>query len=49
MMLLPFRTNAAAQALCIELLEAGACIFPTKVDGCMVTFIPLSPKGVLKF
>jgi hypothetical protein len=39
MMLFPFRTNAAAQALCIELLEAGACIFPDKVDGCIVTFI----------
>jgi hypothetical protein len=33
MILSPFLINAAAQALCMELLEAGAKIFPVKIDG----------------
>jgi hypothetical protein len=32
-------TNAAAQALCMELLEAGACRLPRMADGEIVTFI----------
>jgi hypothetical protein len=35
----PVEINAAAQALCIELLEAGAGILPRMEDGEMVTCI----------
>jgi len=31
--------NAAAQALCMELLDAGACRLPFTIEGEMVTFI----------
>jgi hypothetical protein len=34
-----FETNAAAHALCMELLEAGACTVPDTIDGEMVMFI----------
>jgi hypothetical protein len=33
----PTFNKAAAQALCIELLEAAAVITPFSVDGCIVT------------
>jgi hypothetical protein len=33
----PLAINAAAQALCIELLEAGAQIFPDIFEGLIVT------------
>ena len=42
--LFPFATNAAAQALCIELLEAGACIDPDNWDGCIVAIIAETPN-----
>jgi len=32
----PPASSAAAHALCIELLEAGACITPFKRDGLIV-------------
>ena len=38
-MLLPFATNAAAQARCIELLEAAAWIVPFNCDGRIVAFM----------
>ena len=47
MMDFPFLTKAAAHARCMELLDAAAKMFPDNVDGCMVTFMPLSPKGEL--
>jgi len=39
MILFPFISNAAAKALCIELLEAGTCTAPINCDGCIVTFM----------
>src|SRR6516225_608086 len=35
----PLRNKAAAQALCMELLEAGAITWPPRTDGCIVTRI----------
>ena len=36
-MLVPFESRAAAQALCIELFDADACITPAIFEGCIVT------------
>src|SRR5450432_1470675 len=40
-----FEINAAAQALCMELFEAGACTIPLIFEGEIVTFINLSGPG----
>jgi hypothetical protein len=40
--LVPFVTRAAAQARCIELLEAGACTIPFTWEGNIVAFINCS-------
>ena len=41
MAVFPLDNNAAAQARCMELLEAGAWMIPFKGDGLIVTFIYL--------
>jgi hypothetical protein len=47
-MLLPFETNAAAHARCIELLEAGACMVPSNEDGFIVACINICSRKVIK-